>query len=244
MQALRRKSRKKNKNLIKAFVECLKFEGNYEVWSPYYYHGVLGFIDLVVENPSNVAIFDFWRDSEKIEDAVKQIKIETKFYSKERDLESENLNPYIVFEDNKDNRKTLMEEEKLIKEQPFSVILFNPEEGSIETPFGLRKTIKRLFHVKNIHPDEEALDYLVEIPDHEKIEEAVMNIENPPKIINKDFIGKVALYLKRNNEPPKSTSSLEAEEEKLSTRDFPETIRSQKPSEWHKKTEKNKNQSY
>ena len=208
MQNIQKKFREKNSDLIKAFLELKGHPDNYEVWAPYAHRGIVGFIDLVIESRKEISVFKFTRDAKDIEEDVKGLKLETSVYPKSRNIDSKEIRPYLVVSDSRKNRDRILTNHRLLEDQPFEILMLNEERGQIEEIFGLKYSIPRLFQSEGLRLEEGALGEIISRPDHEDIEEAILNLDNPPESIDKEIINKVDRYLKRNETPPEDVSVL------------------------------------
>ncbi len=214
MRKLQKKLKKENSGLIKSFIQLQDQPENYEVWVPYFHHGIVGFIDLVIENESEVSLFKFIKDGKKIEKAVKSLKLECSVFPESRSITSKDIHAYLVIEDGEKNRKSVLSQEKLLQDQPFEILFLNRDKGSIESIFELRDNLPRLFQTKGIRLDEKALDALITNPNHSRVERAILNLENLPEVITKRFVKKIQRYMRKNNRPPKDVDTLKESVEK------------------------------
>lgn len=208
MRRLKEKFKNKNSDLIKSFLQLQGHPENYEVWAPYVYHGIIGFVDLVIESRSEISLFKFARDSKSIEEDVKGLKLESSIYPKSRSVASKDVNSYLVIADNRKNRKMVLSQKRLLEEQPLEILFLNEEEGRIESIFELRYDTPRLFQAESLRIEDKALNDLISRPDHSRIERALLNLEDSPEVITKGLVQKTSRYLKRNDESPDDISSL------------------------------------
>lgn len=208
MEKFKGKFKGKNSDLIKAFIDVMGVRENYEVWAPYQYRGVLGFIDLVVEEDTKVSIFKFIRDASNLEEAVKNLKLEKKVYPKSRNVEKK-IQSLLVAADNDKNRELIISLDPLLREQSFEILLLNKDEESVESYFESKYSIRQLFKSENLRLEEDALEELTKRENHTKITEAILGLEDSPDTVNRKFVRKVASYLRRNDQVPDSVDSLE-----------------------------------
>lgn len=198
-----------NSDLIKSFIELQDNPENYEAWVPYSHHGIVGFIDLVIERGSEISLFKFARNAKKLEKLIKNFKLEIIVYPKSSNITSKEISSYLVFEDSKKNRKKVLSHEKLLKQQPFDIMFLDEDKGRMESIFELRESLPRLFQTRKIRLDDEALDELITNPMHDKIERALINLEDPPEEISRKLVRKTERYIERNDEFPNKTENLE-----------------------------------
>ncbi|KXB07105.1 hypothetical protein AKJ51_01990 [candidate division MSBL1 archaeon SCGC-AAA382A20] len=220
MRRIQKKLKEGNSDLIETFIEVQGRPENYEVWVPYSYHGIIGFIDLVVEGGTDISLFKFSKSAKNIEKLVKNFKLEIKIYPKSRNELSKNINSYLVFEDSKKNRKSIFSQEKLLEKQPFDIMFLNMEQEQIESLSELRDSLPRLFQTKKIRLEDEAIQELVTNPSHDQIESAILNLEDPPEVITKKFVRKTERYIERNNEFPHKTANLRKEADGTHTKSY------------------------
>lgn len=213
MEKFKGKFKGKNSDLIKTFIDAMEIRDNYEVWVPYQYRGVLGFIDLVTEENSRISLFKFLSDASDLEKAVKNLKLEKEVYPKSRGVEK-NIKSYLVVEDTDSNRKSIISLDPLLKEQSFEILLLNRDENSVESYFESKYSIRQLFKSENLHLEDDGLDELIKRENHGEITRAILEIDDPPKSVDRKFIRKVASYLKRNDQIPDSVDSLEKQNER------------------------------
>lgn len=214
MRKLQKKFKKENSDLIKSFIRLQDQPENYEVWVPYFHHGIVGFIDLVIENESEISLFKFVEDAKKIEKAVKSLKLESTVYPKSRDISSKEMHTYLVIEDGDKNRSSVLSQDDILQDQPFEILFINREKESIESIFELKDNLPRLFQTRNIRLEEDALDALVTNPNHSRVERAILNLDDPPEVITKRFVKKIQRYMRKNNRPPKDLDTLKKAIEK------------------------------
>ena len=67
----------------------------------------------------------------------------------------------------------------------------------------------RLFQTRGVELETSALNCLIEKPNHEEIEEAILNLEDLPETIDRRFVEKVERYVQVKGIPPEGTSTLE-----------------------------------
>ncbi|KXA93139.1 hypothetical protein AKJ66_02725 [candidate division MSBL1 archaeon SCGC-AAA259E22] len=211
MRGIKKKIEKGNSELIRSFINLKDNAENYEVWVPYSYHGILGFIDLIIEKGSEISIFKFARDAKNIEKIVKNFKLEITVYPKTRETSSKNIGSYLVFEDSKQNRRKVLSEKKLLEKQPFEIMFLNEEKNRIESIFKLRDSLPRLFQTRKIRLNEEALQELITNPNHNQIERAILNLEDPPETITRELVRETERYIERKDEFPSNTETLKKE---------------------------------
>ncbi|KXB04791.1 hypothetical protein AKJ50_02015 [candidate division MSBL1 archaeon SCGC-AAA382A13] len=209
MRRLQKKLKEENSDLIESFINLQDNADDYEIWVPYFYHGIVGFIDLVVEGGSEISLFKFTRNTKKIEKVVKSLKLEKSVYPKSRNVTSKkNIQSYLVIEDGRKNRKSILSQEELLRKQPFEILFLDKGRNRIESIFELRDSLPRLFQTRNIRLNDEALEELITNPNHLRVERAILNLEDPPDEITGELVKKTERYIKRNDEPPENTESL------------------------------------
>ena len=213
MRRPKKDKNKENEDLIRSFIDLLGLREDYEVWVPYNYRGILGFIDLVIDKEGDLSLFKFVHDAQSLEEAVKSLKLETAIYPKSRNTDSDDIDSYLIIEDSKKNRRITLSQERLLDNQPFEILLLDKNKKHIEAIYELKYTIPRQFKAKDITLSEKALDSLIEKPNHTEVEEAILNLDNPPKSVSEDFVRKTHTYVKRNDELPENLSSLKKETE-------------------------------
>ncbi len=224
MKKIKDKSRDKNSDLIRSFLKLKGHPENYEVWAPYIHRGLVGFIDLIIKNNSEISIFKFTRDSKDIEKDVKNLKLESSVYPKSQNTETKNIKSYLVIGDNRKNRQKIITNSRLLEGQTFEVLLLNEGKEEIEKIFELKYSIPRIFQSENLRLEDEALEELISRPNHKEIEKAIINLENPPEKIDKQIIEKMARYLKRNETPPEDFTDFQRSVEERE----PESFQSQR----------------
>ncbi len=208
MQNIQNKFKEKNSDLIKNFLELKGYPENYEVWAPYAHRGLVGFVDLIIKNRNEISLFKFTRDSKNIEKDVKSLKLESSVYPKSRNIDSKQIKSYLVVSDSRKNRNRILNSYRLLEDQPFGVLMLNKEKEKIEQIFDLKYSVPRVFQSEDLRLKDEALVEVISRPNHEEIEEAIFNLENPPEVIDKEIVKRVDSYLKKNESPPEDVSVL------------------------------------
>ncbi|KXA98061.1 hypothetical protein AKJ37_01510 [candidate division MSBL1 archaeon SCGC-AAA259I09] len=163
------------------------------------------FIDLVVENGSQISLFEFSKRIKNVEKPSKLVKLKAKLYSREKSPESRPVRPYLVLEEGKENRKTVLQQESLLEDQPFEVLFLG--DGEVESFFREKERISGLFRAKNAKLREEALNELMIGPNHAQIEAAISHLDDLPDKVGSRFIEQIDKYIKRNGAPPRTVSS-------------------------------------
>ncbi len=222
---MQKKLKQGNSDLIKSFIEIQEDPENYEPWVPYSHQGIVGFIDLVIERPSEISLFKFSREAEKIEKIIKNFKLEIIVYPKSRNMASKEIKSYLVFEDSKKNRRKVLSQEKLLKKQPFDIMFLDKDRGRIESIFELRDSLPRLFQTRKIRLEPRALQELFTNPNHDQISRALINLEDPPDKITRKLVRKTERYIERNDEFPNRTENLEREEKESRSGSYGRTAR-------------------
>lgn len=197
---------KNNTGLIRSFVSEMGLENDYEVWVPYTHRGFIGFVDLVVDRKKKTFLFEFLSKAKNMERAVKNTKLKAKIY-REGETATKPVDSYLVLEDGEPNRRAIVQNEKMLKTQPFGILFFDGERTVSYS--GTRERVPRVFQTKGVELETSALNYLIEKPNHEEIEEAILNLEGLPETISRDFVEKVERYIQVKGIPPEGTSSLE-----------------------------------
>lgn len=208
------KKEKKNTELIRTFIDMQDIRDNYEVWAPYFYHGVIGFADLVVETRSDISLFKFRRKAEKLEESVKSLKLENKFLPKARNAGSKRVHSYLVFADKEKNRQLILSQFQLLENQPFEILLLDRKRNRVESLFEMREIIPRLFQTRDMRLEEEALDDLVKKPNCAEIERAILNLDDSPDMVTSELVEQVDGYMKRYDEPPGGLEAIEESQER------------------------------
>ncbi len=211
---MQKKFKKGNSDLIKSFIKLQEQPESYEVWVPYFHHGIVGFIDLVIENESEVSLFKFIKEGKKIEKAVKSLKLESSVFPESRNITSKEMHTYLVVEDGEKNRKSVLSQEKLLQDQPFDILFLDENKERIESIFELRDNLPRLFQTQDIRLEEGALEALITNPEHSQVERAILNLDDPPEVITRRFVKKIQRYMRKNNRPPKDVDTLREATEK------------------------------
>ncbi len=201
-------SQEDNSTLIKEFVKTQNLQDNYEVWVPFTYRGITGFVDLVIENDSSLSIFKFTKKAKKLKGVAKSLKLETLVYPKSRDKDFDEIQSYLVIADNRRNRKAVFYQYSLLGSQPFDIIFLDKGDGSIESISEMTENIPRLFQTQKMDLEKEALRNLISKPNHEEIERAILDSGDAPEIITGEMVKKVNNYLKKNDEPPENLVNL------------------------------------
>lgn len=213
MQKFKDKFKGKNSDLIKSFLEIMGVRENYEVWAPYQYRGVLGFVDLVVKDKSKISIFKFVRDASKLEEAIKNLKLEREVYPKSEGTDK-TMESFLVVADSDSNRESILSLDPLLKEQYFEILILNKEDESIESYFESKYSIRQLLKSEDIRIDDEGLEELISRENHREITRAILKMDDPPESVDKEFIRKIANYIKINEKVPDSVDLLESQEER------------------------------
>lgn len=208
MRSVKRKLKRENSDLIVSFLELWGFQENYEVWAPYHYQGILGFVDLVIEGKSEISLFKFARDTSNLEEDVKSLKLESQVFPKSRDSSPREVRSYLVLADSEENRRSIISSKKLLERQSFEILLLDQREKRLESIFELRYSVPRIFQTEGIDLEDEALDELICKPNHEELERALLDLDDPPHTITKDLVEEVDLYFKKNEQPPRDISSI------------------------------------
>jgi hypothetical protein len=55
-----------------------------------------------------------------------------------------------------------------------------------------------------------AVEELISRSNHDQIEDAILNLDDPPTVVNRDFVRKMARYVRRYDKPPKDMEALES----------------------------------
>lgn len=209
MKKLKKKMNKENSDLIESFIQLQDHPENYEVWVPYFHQGIVGFIDLVIENENEISLFKFSKKANNLEEDIKALKLEKSVFPKSRAITSKTIHSYLVLKDSEKNRETVLSKEDLIENQPLDLLFLDKGRKRIESVFELKDNIPRLFQTEDIRLEKNALKALSTNPNHSEIERAILELEDPPKAITKRFVRKIQRYMKLNKQPPKNVEKLE-----------------------------------
>lgn len=208
-KASKRKKRKipkkGNAEMIRAFLENSGVGSDYEVWAPYIYHGLIGFVDLVLIRKERTFLFEFLPKVKEMEKAVKNTKLKAKIFRKKKEV-TKTVDSYMVLEDKEENRKVVVQNDSMLENQPFGILFFDGEKTVSYS--GTKRRVPRLFQTRGVELERSALAYLIEKPNHEEIEEAILNLTELPETIDREFVKGVERYVKVKGVPPKDTSSL------------------------------------
>ena len=188
-----------NKGLIETFLEVKGKRDGYEVWKPYFNKGMAGFIDLVVEDKNRISLYKFERDASSIGKIVKQLKLETRFFKKSKESSIQKINSFLVFSDTEKNRKNVLTDKKLLDNQPFEILILNEGTGRIESLLELEYSIPRLFKSEGLELEDDALDYLLVKPDHDKIEDKVLDSKDHPEKITREYLEGFDIYFENGS---------------------------------------------
>lgn len=196
---------KKNTGMIRSFIEEMNLESNYETWVPYLHRGLVGFADLIVNRGGKKFLFEFVPEVKELEKIVKNTKLKEKIF-REAKNETESLGSYIVLHDSESNRGAIIRNERLLETQPFGLLFFDGERTVSYS--GTKERVPRIFQTKGVELETSALNYLMGKPNHEEIEEAILNLENLPETVDKNFVERVERYIHVKGIPSEGTSSL------------------------------------
>ncbi|KXA89721.1 hypothetical protein AKJ62_02525 [candidate division MSBL1 archaeon SCGC-AAA259D14] len=197
-----RKYEEENSELIKSFIRTMELQDNYEVWFPYSHGGKTGFIDLILKSRRRPSVFKFLKNGKKLKQTVKELKLETILYKRSRDTETEDVYSYLVINDNKRNRKSVLYQYGLLANQPFEILFLNQTEERIESITELKENIPKLFQTEDIRLGKGALRKLISRPNHGEIERAILGLENPPDEVTGSLVDKMDRYLQNNKKMP------------------------------------------
>lgn len=199
------KPEKENSSLIKSFVGEMELGSHSQVWEPITYRGLIMFADLVVGGEEKTLLFEFLSKIEGIEKAVKKTKLKAKVFREKKD-ETESIDPYMVLEDTEKNRGIVIQNEPMLENQPFGILFFDGEKtvSYSET----KKRVPRLFQTRGVELERSALAYLIKKPNHDEIEEALLNLNDLPETIDREFVKQVERYIKVKGIPPEGASTL------------------------------------
>ncbi|KXA95063.1 hypothetical protein AKJ36_01610 [candidate division MSBL1 archaeon SCGC-AAA259I07] len=178
----------------------------YEAWVPYAHRGLVGFVDLVVDKNGRKFLFEFLSGVKNMEKAVKNTKLKAKIYKKAESA-SGSIDSYLVLKDREPNRKAVVQNEEMLKTQPFGILFFDGERTVSYS--GTKERVPRVFQTRGVELETSALNYLIGKPNHEKMEEAILNLEDLPETIDRDFVEKVERYIQVKGMPPEGASALE-----------------------------------
>ncbi len=217
MKNLRGKNEEENSDLIKTFINIQDLQESYEVWVPYSYRGITGFVDLVLDSENGVSIFKFVKNAKKLEQAAKSLKLEGLFYPKSQGLEEDEVDTYLVIKDNRRNRKAVFYQYTLLGNQPFEILFLNTTKETVESVAEMRENIPKLFQTKKMDLKKDALKKLISKPNHEEIERAILECKNPPYEVTEELVKSMDKYLKRNEKPPEDLTLLEKDFTKKQT---------------------------
>lgn len=198
-------TKRENIALIRSFIDNSEFGSDYEVWAPYIYRGLVGFVDLVVRRKKRTFLLEFLTGVEEMERTVKSIKLKTKIFKEKRGT-TQSINAHMVLEDKKANREAVIQNGALLEHQPFGILFFDGERTVSYS--GTKERVPRLFQTRGVELEKDALEYLIGEPNHEEIERAVLNLEDPPETIDRKFVERVKRYIQVKGVPSEGTSSL------------------------------------
>ncbi len=206
-----------NSDLVKSFIKIQDLQECYEVWAPYSYRGITGFVDLIIETGNGISIFKFLKNAKKLEQTVRSLKLEGMFYPKSQGLEEDNVDTYLVIQDNRRNRKAVFYQYTLLGNQPFEILFINATEETIESVAEMKENIPKLFQTRKKSLEKDALRKLISKPNHEKVERAILGCENSPEVVTEELVERMDKYLKRNETAPEDLTSLEKDFDKGKT---------------------------
>lgn len=198
----------RNSDMIMAYLEIEEIQDNYEVWAPYCYRGIMGFVDLVVETDSELSLFKFRKSASDMSEAIKGLKLEQKFFLLDRGSQSKTVRSYLVIADDERNRGLVLSKKKLLEGQPCEILFLNEKKERVESLFTLMEMVPRLFRAKGMRLEEGTLNEIMRRPNHEEVREAIMSLKDRPEVVTKKLVNRVVGYVREHGQPPEEVSSL------------------------------------
>lgn len=216
MMGGRKRKKDDSSELIKSFIKALEknknlSEGDYEVWEPFFYRGILGFVDLIIENEEGIGIFSFVREFRNVSDIIKEIKIQRKFIGEERGKSSSDVEANLVIEDISANIENMLENEKLLLGSNINILIISCDKDEIKSLNLEKERIKGLFRSKNIRVKEENVEKIIKLPaDSERIAEGVINLKkkNDLEKLSHENLSDISSYVSENKSLPESLAEI------------------------------------